>query len=135
MRFPCATRHILVDIQGLPITNRVEPANMSVCRAGGRLLAGLAPLWPTIRTVIADGGHESRKLARQLLHDGWRLQITKRKQRSFKVVGLTWIVERTFAWLGFNRRLSKDYECFVQTSETLLDIAAIRLMLNRVAAG
>ena len=36
-------------------------------------------------------------------------------------------------WLGFNRRLSKDYERYVQTSETLLDIAAIRLMLNRVA--
>jgi putative transposase len=57
-------RHILVDMLGLPITNRVEPANMSDRRAGGRLLAGLVPLWPTIRTVIADAGHESRKLAR-----------------------------------------------------------------------
>ena len=126
-------RHILVDILGLPISNRVEPANMSDRRAGGRLLAGLAPLWPTIRTVIADAGHESRKLARQLRRDGWDLQIVKRKQRSFKVAGLTWIVERSFAWLGFNRRLSKDYECYVQTSETLLDVAAIRLMLHRVA--
>jgi putative transposase len=125
-------RHILVDILGLPIANRVEPANMSDRRAGGRLLAGLAPLWPTIRTVIADAGHESRKLARQLRRHGWSLQIVKRKQRAFEVVGLTWIVERSFAWLGFNRRLSKDYECYVQTSETLLDIAAIRLMLNRV---
>jgi len=97
------------------------------------LLAGLAPLWPTIRTVIADAGHESCKLARQLRRDGWGLQIVKRKQRAFKVAGLTWIVERSFAWLGFNRRLSKDYECYVQTSETLLDIAAIRRMLNRVA--
>jgi transposase len=61
------------------------------------------------------------------------LQIVKRKQRAFKVAGLTWIVERSFAWLGFNCRLSKDYERYVQTSETLLDIAAIRLMLNRVA--
>jgi putative transposase len=72
-------RHILVDILGLPITNRVEPANMSDRRAGGRLLAGLASHWPTIRTVIADAGHESRKLARQLLRDGWNLQIVKRK--------------------------------------------------------
>jgi putative transposase len=128
-------RHILVDILGLPITNRVELANMSDRRTGGGLLAGLAPLWPTIRTVIADAGHESRKLATQLLCDGWNLQIVKRTQRTFKVAGLTWIVARSFAWLGFNRRLSKDYECFVQTSETLLDIAAIRLMLNRVASG
>jgi putative transposase len=125
----------LVDILGLPITNRVEPANMSDRRAGGRLLAGLAPLRPTIRTVIADAGHESRKPARQLLRDGWNSQIVKRKQRTFKVAGLTWIVERTFAWLGFNRRLSKDYERFVQTSETLRDIAAIRSMLHRVASG
>ena len=43
------------------------------------------------------------------------------------------IVERSFAWLGFNRRLAKDYERRVQTSETLIDIAAIRLMLNRIA--
>lgn len=51
-------RHILVDILGLPIANRVEPANISDRRAGSRLLAGLASLWPSIRTVIADAGHE-----------------------------------------------------------------------------
>ena len=61
--------------------------------------------------------------------------IVKRRQRAFRVVGLTWIVERSFAWLGRNRRLSKDYEYKVQTSETLLDVAATRLMLNRIAPG
>src|SRR5258707_2105431 len=55
----------------------------------------------SIRTVMADAGYESRKLARELKRrHGWRLHITKRRQRAFKVVGLTWIVERTFAWLG-----------------------------------
>ena len=44
-------------------------------------------------------------------------------------------MERSFAWLGRNRRLSKDYEYHVQTSETMLDIAAIRLMLNRLTAS
>src|ERR1700722_11013563 len=127
-------RTVLVDILGLLIANCVEPANMSDRRGGGRLLAGLAPLWPTIRTVIADAGHESRKLARQLWRDGWNLQIVKRKRRAFKVAGLTWIVECSVAWLGFNRRLSKDYECITQTLETLIDIAANRLMLNRIAS-
>jgi transposase len=61
------------------------------------------------------------------------LHITKRRRRAFKVVGLTWIVERTFAWLARNRRLSKDYELKVQTSETFIDLAAIRLMLKRLA--
>jgi putative transposase len=129
-------RHILVDMLGLPIASRVEPANMSDRRAGARLLAGLAPLFPRIETVIADTGHESRKLARELLRDnGWRLQIVKRWERAFRITGLTWIVERTFAWLGRNRRLSKDYEYAVQTSEAMIDIAAIRLMLNRLTAA
>lgn len=64
--------------------------------------------------------------------DGWKLVIVKRGQRAFKITGLTWIVERTFAWLGRNRRFSKDYEYMVQTSETLIDIATLRLMLNRL---
>jgi putative transposase len=127
-------RHILVDTLGFPIASRVEPANTSDRRAGGRLLAGLAPLFPRIHTVIADAGHESRKLARELLrNEGWKLQIVKRRERAFKITGLTWIVERSFAWLGRNRRLSKDYEYRVQTSELMIDIAATRLMLNRLA--
>jgi putative transposase len=127
-------RHILVDTLGLPIACRVEPANISDRRAADLLLGGLSSLFPDIRTVIADAGHESRKLARQLLRDnGWKLQIVKRKQRAFKITGLTWIVERSFAWLGRNRRFSKDYEYMVQTSETMIDIAATRIMLNRLA--
>jgi len=77
---------------------------------------------------------ESRKFALALAEQqGWRLLIAKRRQRAFKITGLTWIVERSFAWLGRNRRLSKDYDYRVQTSETMIDIAAIRLMLNRLA--
>ena len=129
-------RHILVDTLGLLIASRVEPANVSDRRAGEGLLAGLSLLFPRIQTVIADTGHQSRKLARRLLRDaGWKLQIVKRGQRAFKITGLTWIVERSFAWLGRNRRLSKDYEYHVQTSKTMLDVAAIRLMLNRLTAS
>ena len=126
-------RHILVDTLGIPIACRLEPANVSDRIAGTRLLDGLRPLFPRIRTVIADAGHESRKLARQLMREnGWKLQIVKRKQRAFKVAGMTWILERTFAWLSRNRRFSQDYEYCVQSSETMIDIAAIRLMLNRI---
>jgi transposase len=84
---------------------------------------------------MADAGHQSRKLARQLMQqDGWKLVIVKRGPRAFKITGLTWIVERSFAWLGRNRRMSKDYEYQVQTSETMIDLATIRLMLNRLAS-
>ena len=127
-------RHILVDTLGLLIACRVEPADISDRKAAALLLGGLRPLFPNIRTVIADAGHQSRKLARHLLcQDGWKLQIVKRRQRAFKITGLTWIVERSFAWLGRNRRLNKDYEYCVQSSETLIEIAATRLMLNRLA--
>jgi putative transposase len=127
-------RHILVDTLGLLVASRVEPAGMSDRHAGERLVYGLAPLWPDIRTVIADAGHESHRLARLLRgYAGWDLKIVRRRQRAFKVTGLTWIVERTFAWLGRNRRFSKDYEYKVQTSETLIGIAATRVMLQRLA--
>lgn len=127
-------RHILVDTLGLIITCRVEPAGISDQRAGARLLGGLRPFFPAICTVMADAGHQSGKLAQTLKrHEGWELVITKRSQRAFKIKGLTWIVERSFAWLGRNRRFSKDYEYRVQTSETMIDVAAIRLMLHRLA--
>jgi transposase len=127
-------RHILVDTLSLLVANRVEPADTSDRRAGALLLGGLSALFPRIRTIIADAGHESCKLARTLKqHEGWQLRIVKRRQRAFKITGLTWIVERSFAWLGRNRGLSKDYEYRVQTSETMIDLAAIRLMLNRIA--
>jgi putative transposase len=94
----------------------------------------LRAFFPATRTVRADAGHQSRKLARALKDDeGWGLVIIKRGQRAFKIKGLTWIVERSFAWLGRNRRFSKDYGYRVQTSEALIEVAAIRIMLNRLA--
>lgn len=126
-------RHILVDTLGLPIANRVEAADISDRRTAALLTSGLKAIFPAITTVIADAGHESGKLAHVLAEEqGWQLHIVKRRQPAFKITGLTWIVERSFAWLGCNRRLSKDYES-VQTSETMIYIAAARLMLNRLA--
>lgn len=79
-------RYILVDTLGIPIACRVEPANMSDQRGAERLLAGLGPLFPSIRTIMADAGHESRKLARQLVRqDGWKLVIVKRGQRASRL--------------------------------------------------
>jgi putative transposase len=64
------------------------------------------------------------------------LEIVKKADKSegFQVLPHRWIVERTFAWLGRYRRLSKDYEAFLETSETMIRLAMIRLMLKRLAA-
>lgn len=64
---------------------------------------------------------------------GWRLRIVLLRQRAFKVTGLAWIVERSFACLRRNPCFSKDHEFKVQSSETMIDVAATRLMLNRIA--
>jgi putative transposase len=51
----------------------------------------------------------------------------------YGVLPKRWIVERTFGWLRRDRRLAKDYERKVQTSETLIEVVMIRLMLRRLA--
>jgi putative transposase len=74
-------RHLLVDTLGMVVARRVEAANVSDRRVGARLLAG----FPWIRTAMADASYESRKLARELKRrHGWRLHITKRRQRVFR---------------------------------------------------
>ena len=66
---------------------------------------------------------------------GWELEIVERDReaRDFEVLPKRWIVERTFSWLIRNRRLSKDYERLVQTSEVFMEVAMIRLLLRRLA--
>jgi transposase len=86
----CGFIYIAVDTLGLLVANRVETADTSDRRAGALLLGGSCGLFPRIRTIIADAGHESRKLARTLQqHQGWQLRIVKRRQRAFKITGLT----------------------------------------------
>lgn len=53
--------------------------------------------------------------------------------RGFNIQPRRWVVERSFAWLIRNRRLAKDYERQVQTSESLIEIAATRLLLRRLS--
>jgi transposase len=60
---------------------------------------------------------------------------TAEAERAFKVAGLTWIVERSFTWLSRNRRLSKVDEFRLQTSEATIDLAATRIMRNRIAGA
>lgn len=56
-----------------------------------------------------------------------------RQAKGFELLPHRWIVERTFGWLGRYRRLSKDYEAFAETSEAMIKLAMIRLMLGRLA--
>jgi putative transposase len=89
-----------------------------------------------LKKIWADGAYSGKELARWCEQQGgWKLEIVERnpQTKGFKVSPKRWIVERTFSWLIRNRRLSKDYERRVQTSETLVKVAAIRLILRRLA--
>jgi putative transposase len=129
-------RHILVDTLGLPISISVTPADTHDTVGARRLLAGLKPLVPRLAKLWADGAYTSKKLARWCKgYGGWDLEIVGRdpETQGFAVQPRRWVVERTFAWLVRNRRLRIDYERKVQTSETLVEVACIRLLLRRLA--
>ena len=68
---------------------------------------------------------------------GWELEVVDRNRgtQGSKVLPKRWIVERTFSWLIHNRHLSKDYERMVQSSETFIKVAMIRLIVRRLARG
>ncbi len=107
-------------------------------RVGARcLLAGLKALLPRLKKIWADGAYTGEKLAGWCKERGEReLEIVERSAdtEGFAVVPPhRWIVERTLGWLMRNRRLSKDYERLVQTSEeTFNEVAMIRLILRRL---
>jgi putative transposase len=65
---------------------------------------------------------------------GWVLQIVKKapQGQGFQVLPRRWVVERTFAWLGRYRRMSKDYEGLTQTSEGMIYAAMVHLMVRRL---
>ncbi len=83
-----------------------------------------------------DGTYGGKELARWCEErGGWELEIVERcrKAQGFKVLLRQWVVERTFSWLGQNRRMSKDYERLAATSEAFINVAMIRLMVRRLA--
>jgi putative transposase len=111
----------------------VHPADVQD-RDGAKLV--LEPLIgnvPRLERLWADGGYAGA-LVDWAAAAGWTLDIVKRTDdvKGFVVLPKRWIVERTFAWLGKCRRLSKDYEHLVASSEALIRLAMIGLMLRRL---
>jgi putative transposase len=129
-------RHLLVDTLGLLLSVFVSPADVQDRGGAQGLLAGLKPFVPRLKKIWADGAYTGEKLAGWLEEQGeWELQILERSAdtEGFAVLPHRWIVERTLGWLMRNRRLSKDYERKVQTSETFIEVAMIHLILKRLA--
>jgi len=129
-------RHLLVDTLGLPLSVYVTPADVQDRVGAWCLLAGLKPFVPCLKKIWADGAYTGAKLTGWCKEQGgWELEIVERNADTEGFISLPhrWIVERTLGWLMRNRRLSKDYERMVQTSETFIEVAMIRLILKRLA--
>jgi len=103
----------------------------------GRVLAKLAGRFPRLWLLWADGGYAGALLVWTLVAVGLVIEVVAKPAgaTTFAVLPKRWIVERTFAWLGRCRRLSKDYEALPATSEAWIHVAMIHLMLKRLAPG
>jgi putative transposase len=132
-------RHLLVDTLGLILHVVVHSAAIQD-RDGARLvLQILRQRFGWLRRIFVDGGYAGALVnwVKALIPGrGLNLEIVKRSdahQHRFVILPKRWIVERTFGWLSKFRRLAKDYEFRTENSETMILIAATRLMLARLA--
>jgi putative transposase len=132
-------RHLLVDTLGLLLVVVVHAACVQDWEGAKRVLASLQHTFTRLRLIWADGIYrglgnwlgdlrQRRKL---------RLDIIQRPehQQGFVVLSRRWVIERTLAWLGRHRRLSKDYETLPASSEAMIYLAMTRLMLRRLDAA
>lgn len=114
----------------------VHPADIQD-RDGAKLVLEKLTDFPRLKKIWADGAYAGKLVdwAKEL--GEWVLEIVKRSDNAvgFEVLPHRWIVERTFAWLGRFRRLSKDYEALIETSEAMIRVAMIRLMIRRLATA
>ena len=90
-----------------------------------------------LRQIWADGGYRGATPLLVARAFGWTFTLVPRdpEKRGFRTLPKRWIVERTFGWLNRYRRLSKDHEFLTRSSETMIYLAMINLMLHRLAPG
>lgn len=132
-------RHIAVDTLGLVLAVAVTGAAVDDARAAPRVFDQLRDQdYPRLAVLWADGKYHNHtlydwKAAQPDLP--WSLEIVSRPPgaHGFVLLPMRWVVERTFAWLGRARRLSKDYERRVESSECMIRVRAIAVLLNRYA--
>jgi putative transposase len=123
----------LVDHLGLVIEVAISAANCND-RDGLRVMMSKLHLnnkqHPSL--IYLDAGYISEELEEEMKEFDCRIEVIKRSDKSFKALPKRWIVERTFAWLGKFRRLSKDFEQYATTSENMIYLAMTRLMLKQI---
>jgi transposase len=128
-------RHILVDTLGLLLVFVVHTADIQDRDGLALVCRRLRRRFPWLRLIFADGGYQGETAACAAAQEGLRLTIVTRDPgtRGFAVLPRRWVVERTFAWLGRNRRLAKDFETTVTSALTMAYLASLQLLVRRLA--
>jgi putative transposase len=129
-------RHIVTDTQGFPLAVLVHAANIQDNHGAVPLLASLRGTFPKLRHIFADRVYRGDKLRNAVAEFGrWTIEIVTRSERvgTFKPEPKRWVIERTFAWFGRNRRLAKDFERTIASAEAWFLIASVRLLTRRLA--
>ena len=130
-------RHILTDTQGFLVGAIVHTADIQDRDGAPDVLASIRYRFPWLRHVFADGGYAGDKLRAALTKIGkWTLEIIKRSDtaKGFVLLPRRWVVERTFAWLGRNRRLAKDFERTIESATAWLYLASVQQITRRIAS-
>lgn len=123
---------MLVDTLGLVLAVCVHSAGIQDRDGAKEVIRRARFAYPSLSLVWADGGYGGKLVSWVRTFAGWTLTIVRRKTSGFEVLPRRWVVERTFGWLGRYRRLSKDYEFSPRSSENMIYISMINLMLNRL---
>lgn len=125
-------RHIVVDTLGNLISVIVHAANIHDTVSGCNVLQAAAQKHTSLKAFSGDEGY--RGTAVEFVENtlALKLHISKKIKDTFAVLPIRWIVERTFAWLGNYRRLSKDYERLTLTAENMVRIAMLRIMVTKL---
>jgi len=142
----------LVDTLGLLLNVVVHPANLQDREGAKLVLGGLQQRFPRLRHLWTDQGYTGKLLEWIEQELGWSVEVVERSPRrgfivtpdhqfqrvvlpaQFESLPRRWVVERSLAWIGRNRRMSKDYEALPASSEALVYLTMIRLMLKRLVS-
>lgn len=129
-------RHIVTDTEGSLLALLVHTANVQDNHGAVPLLKSVRRSFPKLHHIFADRVYRGERLLNAIADCGkWTIEIVTRSQSvgTFKAEPRRWVVERTFAWLGRNRRLAKDFERTIASAEAWVMIASVRLLTRRLA--
>lgn len=126
-------RHILVDAAGRLLAACISPADIHDSQAAPHLLRASRRAWPFIERVWADSAYRGERVGAAT---SIQVEIVTGppNQRGFIVQKRRWIVERSIAWIGRNRRLAKDYERLPSTALAFIYLAAAWVLMKRLIA-